>query len=51
MVGKEGNAGNQHFLLFQKYFLPLPSQISILLSHLFPRLQMLSLDLSKIVVS
>ena len=28
-VGKEGNAGNQHFHLFPQCFLPFPKQVSI----------------------
>ena len=42
IVGKGENAGHQHFLLFSQCFLPFPKQISILWSHLFCRLQMLS---------
>ena len=42
IVEKGENAGNQHFLLFQQYFLPLPRQISAFESHLFCRLQILS---------
>ena len=33
IVGKEENAGNQHFLLFQKCFLLFTSQISTFGSH------------------
>ena len=40
IVGKEENAGNQHFLLFL-CFLPFPKQISTFVIHLFWRLQML----------
>ena len=43
IVGKGENAGNQHFLLFPQCFLPVPKQISIFQSHLFCRLQMLSI--------
>ena len=43
IVGKGENAGNQHFLLFPQCFLPFPKQISILHSHLFCCLQMLSI--------
>ena len=42
-VGKGENAGNQHFLPFPQCFLPSPKQISILKTHLFYRLQMLSI--------
>ena len=34
IVGKEENAGNQHFLLFPQCFLPFPKQISIFDTHL-----------------
>ena len=30
IVGKGENAGNQHFPLFPKYFLPIPKRISVL---------------------
>ena len=43
IVGKVENAGNQHFLLFPRCFLPFQCQISIVCSHLFCRLQMLSI--------
>ena len=42
-VGKGENAGNQHFLLFPQCFQPFPKQISIFQSHLFCRLQMISI--------
>ena len=42
-MGKGENAGNQHFLLFPQCFLPFQEQISILESHLFCRLQILSI--------
>ena len=29
ILGKGKNAGNQHFLLFPKYFLPIPTRISV----------------------
>ena len=45
-VGKGENAGNQHFLLFPQFFLSFPQQILIFLSHLFCRLQMLSIQTS-----
>ena len=35
IMGKGENAGNQHFLLFPKCFLPVLKQISIFESHLF----------------
>ena len=35
IVGKEENAGNQYFLLFQQCFLTSPNQISIFHFHLF----------------
>ena len=38
-VGKEENAGNQHFLLFPECFLPFPRQSLIFQSHLFFQLQ------------
>ena len=34
-VGKEENAGNQHFLLFPQCFLPFPNQISVFETHLY----------------
>ena len=43
IVGKEENAGNQHFLLFLPYLLPFSKQISIFQAHLYCRLQMLSI--------
>ena len=43
ILGKGENAGNQHFLLIPKCFLPFPKQISIFGSHLFCFLQMLSI--------
>ena len=43
IVGKEENAGNQHFLLFPQYFLPYQGEISAFRSFLFCRLQMLSI--------
>ena len=39
IVGKEENAGNQHFLLLQQCFLSFSKQISIFLPRLFCRLQ------------
>ena len=42
IVGKSGNAGNQHFLPFP-HFLPFLSLISIFESHLFCSVQMLSI--------
>ena len=41
IFGKGENAGNQHFLLFQRCFLPFPKQVLILYSNLFCLLQML----------
>ena len=38
IVGKEENAGNQHFLLFPKCFVSFQEQISILKLRLFCRL-------------
>ena len=43
IVAKRENAGYQHLLLFPQLFLPLHRQISIFQSHLFCRLQMLSI--------
>ena len=44
IMGKVENAGNQHFLLFfHNVFYPFPKEISFFQSHLFCRLQMLSL--------
>ena len=40
-VGKEENAGNQHFLLFPQCFLSYPEEILQFGSHLICRLQML----------
>ena len=40
ILGKGENAGNQHFLLFPKCFLPSPTQISIFELPLFCCLQM-----------
>ena len=39
IVGKGENASNQHFRLFQQYFLPVPTQNSIFQSQLFFHLQ------------
>ena len=41
IVGKEGNAGNQHFILFLQCFLPFPNRISVFHLHIYCRLQML----------
>ena len=38
------NAGYQHFLLFSNCFLPVVNQISVCLSHLFCRLQVVSIS-------
>ena len=46
IAGKGENAGKQHFLLFPKYFIPFPKQISIRKSHLFCHLQMPSISTS-----
>ena len=43
IVGKEENAGNQHFLLFPHRFLPFPKQFFSFETHLFCRLQILSI--------
>ena len=43
MVGKGENAGYQHFLLFPQYFRFIPLQTTIFESHLFCRLQLLSI--------
>ena len=43
IVGKGENAGNKHFLLFPQCFISFSKQISIFQSHLFCRLQMLSI--------
>ena len=43
IVGKEENAGYQHFLLFLQCFLPIPKRISGFESHLFCRLQILTI--------
>ena len=43
IVGKGENAGNQHCLLFPQCFLPFSKQISISESHIFCRLQILSI--------
>ena len=43
ILGKGENAGNQHFLLFSKCFLPFPEQFLIFDSHLLWRLQVLSI--------
>ena len=42
IVGKGENAGNQHFLLFQQYFLPISKRVSVFKLHLFCSLQRLS---------
>ena len=42
-MGKGENVCNQHFLLCPQCFLPVPKQISNFQSHLFCRLQMLSI--------
>ena len=43
IVGKGENAGNQHFLLCQQFFLPFQNQISNFRLYLFYCLQMLSM--------
>ena len=43
IVGKGENAGNQHFLLFPQCFLPFPKQISTFQSHVFCRMQVVSI--------
>ena len=43
IVGKGENAGYQHFLFFPQCFLSCPRQISNSESHLFCRLQMISI--------
>ena len=51
IVGKGKNAGNQHFLLFPQYFLPVPRQISVFESHLFfSSANAFNLDQSKILL-
>ena len=42
-MGKGENAGNLHFLIFPKCFLPFLKQISVSESHSFSCLQMLSI--------
>ena len=42
IVGKEENAGDQHFLVFPQYFFIIPKRISVFKLHLFC-LQMLSI--------
>ena len=42
-MGKGENACNQHFLLFQQCFLPIPKRISVFKLHLFCCLQVLSI--------
>ena len=48
IVGKEGNAGNQHFLLFPQCFLPIPKRSSVFTLHL-SFANAVSLDQSKIL--
>ena len=50
-MGKEENAGNQHFLIFLRCFQPFSKQISILQSHLFCCLEVLliKVDQSKML--
>ena len=43
VVGKEENAGYQHFLLFMQCFLPISQRVSVFELHLFCRLQMLEI--------
>ena len=43
ILGKGENAGNQHFLLLPKCFLPFQKQISDFVSHLFCLLLVLSI--------
>ena len=43
IAGKEENAGKQHFLVFPQYFLPVSNQSLLFESHLFCRLQLLSI--------
>ena len=42
IMGKGENAGNQHFLLFPQCFLPFPTQITNVPSHLICCLKILS---------
>ena len=44
IMGKGENAGNQHFLLFPKCFLPFPEQLGIFQSHLLCCLKILSIS-------
>ena len=43
IVDKRENAGNHHFLLFPRRFLPIQKGMSVFKLHLFCRLQMLSI--------
>ena len=43
IVGKGENAGNQHFLIFQQCFPPIPKIIFVFKLHLFCHLQMVSI--------
>ena len=41
ILGKGENAGHQHFLLFPQCFLLIPKRTSVVMLHLFYRLQIL----------
>ena len=49
-MGKGENAGNQHFILFPQYFLPLPKQIQFFVTFFLLSANALNLDWSKILV-
>ena len=50
IVGKGENAGNQHFLIFPQYFLPVLQRISVRKLHLFlSSADAFNLGLSKIL--
>ena len=46
IIGKRENAGNQHFLFCQQYYLPFRLNIPLFQQHLISRLQSLSIWVS-----
>ena len=51
IVGKEENAGNQHFILFPQYFYPSKSNLDFLVPFITSSANALNLDQSKILSS
>ena len=48
-VGKGENAGNQHFLLFLQYYLPIPKRMPVVKLHFLLSANDFNLDQSKIL--